>query len=1247
MNGMDLNGQTAPESTHGLFGAPPELKIDKRRSATELSNTSSSLDAVSQPPRSQSVYGALPTPIGNIGNNNSSSSNNNTNRLSQHHRSALHTVNEEDSSRPSSSSYQPTEPIKRLSVANFNESPIGQQQQNRRSTCSTGVTLQDYRRYSSGVSLNYQDDDDNKHRRMSREDALAEAEAKLNGYKYLSPHQQSPSVNRQATSLRTSQVFNKQQSAPTVAIDDLSQQKQTRRLSEPNARAYHRHSENYSSYQQQVPQQQLQQQSHHQQQDYQKRRSFNVTTTTSSDSNMNQLYNKRTSLQLSSSSSGMDADSNRRSNSKPSHLVVDVNKSDNRRSRNFNNDWRASTSSYGHGTSTNITTTSGNGSNSNRSSVYGYVPFTPTRMSFSREDNTVQQQVQQRRALFTAHLPHSAVTPHLKHHELVSGMLRVNKRNRSDAYVFCEPFNADIYICGSRDRNRALEGDHVAIRLVEVDRVMREKMEKEEAKFARNNGHPVVRKPDEEDEKEIIFGGEEDVDLVKPKYCGVVTAILERAQNQTFSGTLGLMRPSNKRHQKRDNDDDRDSSPRIVWFKPTDKRVPLIAIPVEQAPVGFLENNKAFENILFLGSIKRWPITSLHPFGVLEKELGSVDQLSVQFRAILADNNYLNGSFSTEVMQCLPPLPWSPPKESLSFRRDLRSSRCIITLDNTNNGDHDVAISLEPLGSDAYQVGLHVADFSAFIKPQSPIDKEARDRASGIYLHQSVPLWPETLMENCTDLLPDKDRFAFSVVWKFSTNYQLIDTWFGKTIIRSQAIMTPRKVQAMLDSDDDVKEENNGDNKKEQLWAKDLKVLSEMAQDLKNKRRSDGALFLAETQREVEMDGDTPTSINVKVEPMATDILNEFKILANTGVAQKVCRKFSDTALLQSQSPPNERKLHDLTHYLRGLGYLIDPSSAQTLQSSVDAIENPDAKAVVTTLVLKTLRPIKYFCTGSFDISRYHHYSMNLPLYTEFTSPSRKYASLIVHRQLEAALAGEKRFYLDHEYVQKIAQHCNAKEQSIINAREQAQHLLLSKFLTATRQTSTTHEAIVVGVQEQAFDVIVPSLGLERRIHVMNLPLRTSHYSQMEGVLNLFWLPGVPTSDAMVEQADFDDRDDDDYSMIGDDYNQYSRHSDGSRVNEQTLHRLSISENVSSGGGTTSMESSPTSPTTKRRPRSMSLRAVDGESMASQQQCTIPQECCLVVRPFDFIRVVITADSIRNPPLIRVLAANPFVHHEN
>jgi protein SSD1 len=162
--------------------------------------------------------------------------------------------------------------------------------------------------------------------------------------------------------------------------------------------------------------------------------------------------------------------------------------------------------------------------------TFQLVPFTPTRVNFARDDANPHQ----RRPLFIAHLPFSALTPLFQSRQLVRGMLRVNKRNRSDAYVYSEELDADIYIAGSRDRNRALEGDVVAVRLIDVDKVLQEKREKEEIKLVR--GQARIRLPDEEDENEIIFGGDDEVEVVKPKFSGVVVAILERAQNQVFSG---------------------------------------------------------------------------------------------------------------------------------------------------------------------------------------------------------------------------------------------------------------------------------------------------------------------------------------------------------------------------------------------------------------------------------------------------------------------------------------------------------------------------------------------------------------------------------------------------------------------------------------------------------------------------------------------------------------------------------------
>ncbi|KAI9246673.1 hypothetical protein BDA99DRAFT_609485 [Phascolomyces articulosus] len=1427
---FDLDGQTAPESTRGLFDSPPEAKkwttstTERRHSSTlDLSSSTLNGDEEDSSTLYQHHHHSSRTKSTSFVNNNNNNNNNNGNKLRP--ASALHTVNEE-----SDIPYNPSKQQQRLmqqdaslqrkhrSSAIFNNFPMGNIPSRHSMMHEENETEEHHHHHDDDD----EDEEGNDGSSSSRANALAETEAKLIGAysggnnnnnnnnrgnhhrlsqqrRHSTSQQQHPSLGfsssessgyhnnnnyRRSTSYNTSEEFyglrqstdpflqrsqqkSIQQPPPPVTtyhhkLDQQQQEKQNRRLSEPNARGYYRDTDHY---------------------EFQQRRSLNNNN---NNNNNNHYNNKRTSLQWPppryddstttntsgdmvydldykrssmnnhhhhhSTSSGNNNNNN--NNNKPVGLTLDTSRSSRRSSRNYGADWRASTSS------SSLISSSARSPTSNRSS-YNWVPFTPTRFSFPRDESPPsqligQQQGQQqgqRRALFVAHLPFSALVPLLKSHQLVSGILRVNKRNRSDAYVFCEEFNADIYICGSRDRNRALEGDVVAVKLVDVDKVIREKQEKEQAKVIRNHGQPIVRKPDEEDEKEIMFGGEEDVDKVKPKYCGVVVAILERAQNQAFSGTLGLTRPSNRRasttllpsnNKKESNgsggDDEQDdsqqqqqnnhhhhnnSTPRIVWFKPTDKRVPLIAIPVEQAPPGFIESSQQFENKLFLGSIKRWPITSLHPFGVLENELGHVDDLSVQFRAILADNNFAIDPFPDTILRTLPQqesstTPWTIPEDIRHSRLDWRAIRSFtIDTSTTHTTSHgrlegdgilDNAISIQRKSDNVFEVGFHVADISAFVKPHSPMDKEAKARATSVYLYESAPLWPESLFHECTNLVPGQDRLAFSVVGKVDQYGKVLDIWYGKTIIRSQGILTINQMQDILDGVG-VPEHITIEDQEKPEWEDDINMLYSLAQNMKQTRRRNGALFLSEPVLDISInDNGSPTGISLKQRLPADDIMDEIKILVNTSVAQKISSHFPDHALLQCQSMPNDRKLRELAAYLRSLGYVIDPSAASALQQTIDAIENEAAKTVITTLALKTMYPNKFFCTGKFDINRYHHYGLNAPLYTQFTSPSHRYADLIVHRQLEAALSGEKRFYLECEVIQKIARHCNVKGQSREYACEQSQHLFMSRYLSMSRQTATTHEAIVVGVQEQAFDVIVPGLILERRIHVINLPLETFNYSSTDGVLHLFWKRGVATADAMVEQADVDD--DNQTIMTGiegtgtiteeeDDLVDHHEEGidgkkDGSLLYDNTItngsntlaavvtttttsappstadnaiseavHQLSIKSAPSSADLPLQQEQQSTSATTainntntnnnnninintnnnkKQRPRSMSLRVIEGENpWTSQQECTIPNESRQVIRPFDYIRVVITSHPDRSPPLIRVLAANPFV----
>lgn len=370
----------------------------------------------------------------------------------------------------------------------------------------------------------------------------------------------------------------------------------------------------------------------------------------------------------------------------------------------------------------------------------------PSSQSLVQQQQAFQMQLQQssgpgpqRKSLFAPYLPHGSLPALLAAGKLVVGSLRVNKRNRSDAYVATDVLDADIYICGSKDRNRALEGDIVAVELLDVDEVWNAKKEKEEKKRKKeeNSAYDMgiskaasrkndKKKDDVEVEGQglVLFEEEEVTDEQKPTYAGHVVAVVERMTGQLFSGQLGVLRPSSaatkeKQDAERRERDGNDRNvrpqerPKIVWFKPTDKRVPLIAIPTEQAPGNFLDDPEAYADKLFVATIKRWPITSLHPFGSLVEELGTIGDLETETAALLKDCNFPTEDFPDAVNRCLPPTPWTIPEREYTVRRDMRDER-VFTIDPETAKDLDDALSIKALEDGTYEVGVHIADVSYF-----------------------------------------------------------------------------------------------------------------------------------------------------------------------------------------------------------------------------------------------------------------------------------------------------------------------------------------------------------------------------------------------------------------------------------------------------------------------------------------------------------------------------------------------------
>ncbi|GAA5823880.1 hypothetical protein JCM3770_000201 [Rhodotorula araucariae] len=885
---------------------------------------------------------------------------------------------------------------------------------------------------------------------------------------------------------------------------------------------------------------------------------------------------------------------------------------------------------------------------------------------------------QMRKTLFAPYLPQASIPPLLATGKLVIGTLRVNKRNRSDAYVATDVLESDIYICGSKDRNRALEGDVVAVELLDVDDVWGTKKDKEEKKrkkeeqasfdprMARDLRKQDKKKDDVEVEGQglLLFEDEEVTDEQKPQFAGHVVAVLERAPGQLFSGTLGVLRPSSAATQQKQDaerrerdgvdlrggqNNNRQQPPKIIWFRPTDKRVPLIAIPTEQAPADFVDNADKYQDRLFVACIKRWPITSLHPFGQLVEELGPIGDIETETNALLKDCNFSAEDFADSVNKCLPPTPWSIPERETQadVRRDLRQHR-VFTIDPETAKDLDDALHVLQNDDGTFEVGVHIADVSHFVKPNTPLDREARKRATTVYLVQrAVPMLPPTLSEELCSLNAGADKLTFSVIFTMTPEGQIVSTWFGKTIINSKVKLAYSDAQSVIDTGA-LPEGKIDDPSLREGVESDVKMLAGIAKHLRHHRFESGALRIDNVKVSFALDEfGLPIDAHEYVRKEANELIEEFMLLANISVAGKIASGLPDQALLRRHESPIDRRLDAFVSRMKRLGIDLDSSSSGSLMASIARVTDPEERLTLQHLSTRSMLRAQYFCTGVLDISKYGHYALNVPLYTHFTSPIRRYADVMVHRQLEAVLAAQAagtpldaRFPLDAESVSKVAQTCNVKKDAARQAQEQSQHLFLCVLIDdlTKRYGPVVRYGTVIGVLDQAFDVLVSEFGVEKRVHVDQMPTESTVYDERENTLQIFWKKGVDVlvwlaetnqdehlqrlrsvakhhSSLMeadsgkgdAEQALFDDDDDDegDEDGAGRSTNGNSR---DKRVFETDQHRKS------------------------RERIPLKFAGLSTENGHAAQ----------TVKTLDRVPVVISADVSKSPPIIRVHAVSPF-----
>lgn len=762
----------------------------------------------------------------------------------------------------------------------------------------------------------------------------------------------------------------------------------------------------------------------------------------------------------------------------------------------------------------------------------------------------------QRKSLFAPYLPQSSLPELINEGKLVTGILRVNKKNRSDAYVSTDGLlDADIFICGSKDRNRALEGDVVAVELLVVDEVWSSKREKEEKKrrkdtklgndvvedvhndastsstvsdpnksFTTASGslnrknslkqRPIQKKNDDvevEGQSLLLVEEEEITDETKPLYAGHVVAVIDRIPGQLFAGTLGLLRPSQAAKKEKEKDEGSvDNSdrpkPKIVWFKPIDKKVPLIAIPTEQAPKDFVENHEKYANQTFIASIKRWPITSLHPFGTLIARLGATDDKSVEVESILRDNNFMCDEYIDGEEKYMLDFPSTEYVLSRKPRKDFKDEYLIAFSQNGQFCDH--ALHAKSIDNNKVELGVHILDVSEYVISESNLDRRAKKRSHGVFLPQkSVNLFPDHINK----LLSFQEGVispAISVVFEIDySTFEIENIWIGESSIRPTMKVT-------YDEFDDAL-------KNQQTTATDaltsyFSSLSLIAKGLKMKRLNDNTMNTLITLPLLDQldDERVKLSLNIYENIMSTAIIDEILHTVNAAIAQKVHSGLGERALLRRFPIPTLSKFEYYQAKIAELGITLDTSDAGSFQKSILDIEDPIKREAVETILVKCMGRGKYVIAGKTD-QELGHYLFNLPTYTHFTSPLKRYADIIVHRQLKHVINNDIANYNDDMDALKVtADYCNFKKDCAIATQEQAIHLLLCQ--TINDMSSKTGQIICTGivlqVYESAFDVYLPEFGIEKRVHGDQLPLSKAEFDKVNKVLRLFWQPNVDSS---------------------------------------------------------------------------------------------------------------------------------------